>query len=206
MKIISQSSPEWHASRVGKFTSSRIVELMGIKALGKTGESYAIEKAIEYFIEPSEDDNYISFDMQRGLDLEPLAFAKFKDIKEKEFITVEPGGFVPCNKDTGSSPDGFVSDDAVLEIKCPKKETFFRVVLTGEIDKKYFAQMQHQMYCTNRSKAYYFVYFIQDGEELWHCIEVERDEDFIKKMVGRIAEAVAKRDEYIETIKNNKQF
>ena len=206
MKIISQSSPEWHSARAGRFTSSRIVELMGIKALGKTGETYALEKAIEYFIEPSEDDNYVSFDMHRGIDLEPLAFAKFKEIKEKEFLQVSPGGFIPYGDDTGTTPDGFVSDDAVVEMKCPKKETFFRVVLTGEIDKKYYAQMQHQMYCTGRSKAYYFVYFIQDGEELWHCIEVERDEDFIEKMVTRIAEAVVIRDTFIEQIKNNKQF
>lgn len=201
-----QRSKEWLKARQGKFTASRISELMGIRALGKTGEGYALEKAIEYFVDKDESDNFMSFDMKRGVELEPLAFAKFKEIKELEFLEVTNCGFFEFGKNAGASPDGIVSDDAVLEIKCPKKETFFKVVATNEIDPKYYAQMQMQMLCAKKSKAYFFNYFVQDGEEFWHEIVVERDDVMIDKIKTRIDEAVIIRDEYIKLISNNKQF
>lgn len=201
-----QRSKEWLKARQGKFTASRISELMGIRALGKTGEGYALEKAIEYFVDKDESDNFMSLDMKRGVELEPLAFAKFKEIKELEFLEVTNCGFFEFGKNAGASPDGIVSDDAVLEIKCPKKETFFKVVATNEIDPKYYAQMQMQMLCAKKSKAYFFNYFVQDGEEFWHEIVVERDDVMIDKIKTRINEAVIIRDEYIKLISNNKQF
>lgn len=201
-----QRSKEWLKARQGKFTASRISELMGIRALGKTGEGYALEKAIEYFVDKDESDNFMSFDMKRGVELEPLAFAKFKEIKELEFLDVTNCGFFEYDENSGASPDGLVSDDAILEIKCPKKETFFKLVYSNEIDPKYYAQMQMQMLCAKKSKAYFFNYFVQDGEEFWHEIVVEKDEEFIKKMIGRINEAVIIRDNIIEKIKLQKQF
>ena len=45
-KIVTNDTKEWFDQRLGKFTSSRIHELMGIKGLGKTGESYAFEISV----------------------------------------------------------------------------------------------------------------------------------------------------------------
>lgn len=201
-----QRSSSWYEQRRGRFTGSRINELLGVRGLNKTGENYAFEMAIQYFVDRSEDDNFISKDMQRGIDLEPLAFKKFQELKELEFLTIDNCGFFEYGDNGGASPDGIVSDDAVLEIKCPKKETFFKVVATNEIDQKYYAQMQMEMLAAKKSKAYYFNYYIQDGRELWHEIVVKRDEDFIKKIKERIDEAVVIRDNYINEINKNKQF
>jgi hypothetical protein len=178
---------------------------MGVKGLGLTGESYAIEKAIEDFIGEAEQ-NYMSFDMQRGIDLEPLAFDLFKNQKSLQFIETEQCGFIEFNNITGSSPDGLVSDNSVLEIKCPTHNTFFKLVATNEVDQKYFYQMQHQMMCTGKEKAYFFNYYVLDGEEYHHEIIVERDEDVIKKMITRIAEANIIKLEYLKQLKNNKQW
>lgn len=201
-----QRSKEWHDLRALRFTGSRINELLGIRGLNKTGENYAFELAIQAFIDRSEDDNYVSFDMQRGIELEPLAFEKFKSIKELEFISVENCGFFTYGDNGGASPDGITSDDGVLEIKCPKKETFFKVVATNEIDQKYYDQMQMEMLSAEKSKAYFFNYYIQDGEEFWHEIVVDRDEERLDLIKKRIDEAVIIRDKFIEQIKINKQF
>lgn len=201
-----QRTNDWHEKRKGRFTGSRINELLGARGLNKTGKNYAFELAIQYFVDRSEDDNFVSKDMQRGIDLEPLAFKKFKELKELEFLTVDNCGFFEFGDNGGASPDGIVSDDAVLEIKCPKKETFFKVVATNEIDPKYYAQMQMEMLSAEKSKAYFFNYYIQDGEEFWHEIIVERNEEFINKIKERIDEAVVIRDNYIKEIQNNKQF
>lgn len=201
-----QRSSSWYEQRRGRFTGSRINELLGVRGLNKTGENYAFEMATQFFTGCSEEDSYMSKDMQRGVELEPLAFKKFKELKELEFLTVKNCGFFKYKENGGASPDGIVSDNAVLEIKCPKKETFFKVVATNKIDPKYYAQMQMEMLSADKSKAYFFNYYVQDGEEFWHEIIVERDEEMIRKIKERIKEASIVRDKYINEINNNKQF
>lgn len=204
-QIIEQRSEEWKKQRQGKFSASEIYKLMGIKGLGETGKSYAIDKAIEQLF-GDVDENFVSYDMQRGIEMEPLAFAKFKELKSLEFIDVENCGFFNLLDDAGASPDGLVGKDAVLEIKCPKASTFFKLVATNEIDQKYYYQMQMQMICTGRVKAYFFNYIIIDGLEYWHTIEVQRDDVICDKIIERISKAMQIKNEYINKINNNKQF
>lgn len=201
-----QRSPEWYESRRGLFTSSRINELMGVKGLGKTGETYAFEMAIDIVEGWNMEESYVSWDMQRGIDTEPMAFAKFSDLMSLNFVSVETCGFFALNEYTGGSPDGLVGDDGVLEIKCPKPETFFRVVLEDYIDPKYYDQIQHQLLVTGRAKGHYFVYCIYNGVEKWHHIEVERDQARLDLMCSRIKEAKIKRDEFVQRLLENRQY
>ena len=205
MEQVEQRSEEWKNQRHGKFTASEIIKLLGVRGLGETGKTYAIEKAIEQLYGEMEE-NFISYDMERGIETEPLAFAKFKELKELEFLEVSNCSFFKFNDHAGASPDGLVSDNAILEIKCPKSTTFFKLVATNEIDAKYYAQMQMQMMCTGREKAYFFNYLIHEGTEFHHEIIVERDEELIAKIVSRLVEAIEIKNEYINKINNNKQF
>jgi putative phage-type endonuclease len=200
-----QRTESWLKDRYGKFTASEIIKILGIKALGETGKTYAIDKAIQELYGDFEE-NYISYDMQVGIDTEPLAFAKFKELKGLEFLEVQKCGFFNYESHAGASPDGLVSDAAVLEIKCPKSTTFFKLVATNEIDAKYYAQMQMQMLCTNRNKAYFFNYLVHEGTEYYHEIIVERDEVMIDKIKSRLKEAIEIKTEYINLINNNKQW
>jgi hypothetical protein len=200
-----QRSADWHNARLGKFTASEIHKLMGKQGLGETGKSYAFEKAVEIVFGYQEND-FVSYDMQRGIELEPLAFNKFKELKELNFIDVETCSFFSIDKNSGSSPDGLVSNDSILEIKCPKLETFAKLVATNKIDPKYFLQMQKQMSDTKRSKAYFFNYTVLDGIEYWHEIEVLRCNETIELMNKRISEAVIIRDEFINKLNTNKQW
>jgi putative phage-type endonuclease len=201
-----QRTPEWYAKRRGKFTSSRINELMGIKGLGKTGESYAFELAVEITNGLDLSDDYVSFDMQRGIEHEPLAFNKFAELKEVDFLSVIKCDFFELNKNTGGSPDGLVSDNSVLEIKCPKPNKFFRLVCDNVIDACYIDQMQHQMFVTGTERAYFFNYLIYNGTPLWHEIVVERDQARINLMKQRIDEAVVIRDHFVELLNEKKQW
>ena len=204
METIQQRSDEWHELRKGKFTASEIYKLMGIKALGETGKGYAFDKAVEQLYGET-DENFVSFDMQRGIELEPLAFAKFQELKEAEFLNVETCGFFG-NEIYGASPDGLVGTDAILEIKCPKPSTFFKIVATNEIKDQYLYQMQLQMMVTGRNKAYFFNYCIIEGVEYWHEIEVLRDDVICEKMEARINEANELKKEYINQLNKNKQW
>jgi len=202
---ILQRSDEWHEQRKGKFTASEVYKLMGIKALGETGKGYAFDKAVEELYGETEE-TFVSYDMQRGIELEPLAFAKFQELKDPEFLQVETCGFFNFGESAGASPDGIVGEDAILEIKCPKPSTFFKLVATNEIKDQYLYQMQLQMLATNRNKAYFFNYCIIDGIEYWHEIIVTKDDVICDKMEARIKEASELKQEYINNLNNNKQW
>lgn len=203
-----QRSNDWFNLRQGRFTASRITELLGKQGFGLTGENYIFEKAVEIVYGIDEDENLTTFDMQRGINLEPLAFRKFKELKEFDFIDVKESYFFPYTNNAGASPDGIVGDDAILEIKSPRSKKFFKLVAKGleAIDQIYYDQMQMQMLCSNSKKCYFFNYIIFNGQEMWHEIIVERDEkriDFIKE---RIEQAVKIRDEFVQYLIENKQF
>jgi len=203
-----QRSNDWFDARKGRFTASEIHKLLGVRGLGQTGESYIFEKAVESIFGLDEDNNFTSIDMQRGVTLEPLAFRKFKEIKEFEFLDVQETTFFPYGLDAGASPDGLVGSNSILEIKCPRPTKFFNLVAKGydAIDKEYIAQMQMQMMCTNSEKAYFFNYIIFNGVEMWHEIQINRDEKMIDLIKERIEAAIKIKNEYKEYLITNKQF
>lgn len=200
---IKQRTPEWHKQRSGRFTASTATALLGIKGLGATGETVALGKAIEEFSGICEE-GFCSYDMQVGKDREPFAFKKYKELNP--FSEVLECGFFEFGEHCGASPDGLIDSDSVLEIKCPKMETFFKLVATNEVDKNHYAQMQVQMLATNRTRAVYFNYYIFEGIEYWHEIEVARDEAFLSNYKNRLLEAIEIKKYWIKKLQLNKQF
>ena len=205
---IKQRSKEWFNQRLGRFTASRISELMGVKGLGLTGEDYAFQNACEVVFGKDSEHSFTDFDMQRGVALEPLAFAKFNEIKMLDFIEAKESEFFPYGEHAGASPDGLVGENAILEIKCPRPNKFFKIVKNGHkaIDKGYIHQMQMQMLCTNSEQCHFFNYIIFNGKEMWHEIVVNRDESAIELMKERIEMAIELKLKYIESLKQSVQF
>ena len=205
-----QRSDEWFEARKGRFTASNISRLLGKESLKKTKDSidtFAFEKAVES-VYGVETDQIVSFDMQRGVDLEPYAFAKFKELKSLEFLEVVEVGFYKFGKHAGASPDGVVSNNSNLEIKCPKRNKFFKLVANGisEIDSKYIAQMQMQMLSIGADQTYFFNYLVENGVEYWHEIIVPRDEKMISLIEERVKIGAKIKLDYIEKLNKNKQF
>lgn len=206
-----QRSEDWHKMRNSRFTASDIVRLLGKEGLKMTEQSietFAFEKAVEAIYGKDEEESFISFDMQRGIDQEPLAFQKFKDIKELEFLEVEECSFFPYGEHAGASPDGLVGKNAILEIKNPKRVKFFKQIVDGidGVESKYMAQMQMQMLCTNSEHGYFFNYLIENGQEFWHEILIHRDELMINLIKKRIDIAINLKLDFIEKLHKNKQF
>ena len=134
----------------------------------------------------SEEEDFVSFDMQRGVDLEPLAFELFKDKKELEFISVNNCGFFSYKEHAGASPDAVCSNGWNFETKSPRMKTFNELISTNEVDSKYYAQMQYQMMCNDAKGCYFFNYLLHNGNEYSHEIEVLRDEEMIALFKERI--------------------
>lgn len=190
--------------RRGRATSSEFHKLMGEKGLGETGNTYALEKAIEIVFGVDEDEGYESYDMQRGTELEPLAFDYFKEKIELEFQSVSPGYFIELGNDQGGTPDGIVSFKFPLETKCPKPENYFKILRYGldKVDKNWIIQLNHQMLLCGVGKGYFNPFTIYNGNPYHHFYEVARDIKMTEKMAARIKEWVIIRDEHVEVLKS----
>ena len=198
-----QRTEQWHKLRTGRFTGSEIHKLMGVKGLGETGNTYALEKAFDIVFGRDKDEGFTSYAMQRGIDLEPLAFDFFA---ERQFFKVDKCGFFVKGDNLGASPDGLTSDNGCLEIKCPDNKKILGLITGKPIDTQYIWQMQCEMLVTNSTHCYFFNYGIRNDEVIFHEIIVHADKEKQDLILERVEEAVKIRDQYVEILLNNKQF
>lgn len=120
-----QQTAAWFEKRIGRFTSSEIHRLMGVKSLGvgkpldQKAQTYIYEKLGELMTGMGKEVN--SKATQWGTDCEPEAkdaleaFNKCK-MKECEFTIDTERHYY------GGSPDGYINlngNECVIEIKCP---------------------------------------------------------------------------------------
>lgn len=194
---------EHKQQRAGRATSSEFHKLMGEKGLGETGNTYALEKAIEIVFGIDEEESYESYDMALGTEREPIAFDFFKQKIELEFGTVELCDFVELGLDQGGTPDGIVNGKFPLETKCPKPENYFKILRYGldKVEKNWIIQINHQMLLLGVNKGYFNPFTIYNGVPYHHFYVVERNEAMIEKMKLRLNEWVKIRDEHVRILR-----
>ena len=209
-KAIVQGTSEWHRQRLGKFSASRIGDLISKKAeLTKTAISYINDLTAERLLAEriTEDDNefglYLdrtnrtSYAMQWGKDMEEVARNKFADLMGWD---IEQVGTYTHDEFPYFlvSPDGIVADlNIIVEFKCPQKNNFIAYALAmrqgktlKEIDAGYYWQVQAQLVCTGADKCAFVVYN-PDYKPYIAWMMVERNEDDIKLMLERLTAAEA---------------
>ena len=176
MKIYNfeQRTEDWYNIRKGKMTASNADTII---ANGKGLETYIYNLMAEYY-SSAEKENYINADMQRGIDLEPEARLEFEFYTD---LDVQEVGFIEYNEFIGVSPDGLVGDDGLIEIKCPNDSIYFKLLLSNNIKPEYIAQMQMQMYVTERQYCY-FVSYNPNFEKSLYIKKINRDEEMIEKL------------------------
>lgn len=154
----------WMNDRCGKLTASRMAAAMSFTKPKKKDEEPK-ETAdrrnlkIEILAERMTGDmvsKYISKDMQWGIDQEPYAKARFE--QETGLLVVDTG-FIdhPSIEFCGASPDGFVTDGSLIEIKCPSTATYLKYLLNDQVPEEYIPQMTLQSSVTG--KDVWFVAF-----------------------------------------------
>jgi len=199
---IEQRSPEWFALRIGKATASRI---HGIISRTKTGwgfkrADYASELVIEK-ITGERAPSFSSPEMQWGTDNEDAARDEYR---KTTFEEVFEAGFVihPTIPDSGASPDGYVGENGLIEIKCPKTSTHIESLTRGVIKPEYHTQMQWQMACTGRQWCDFVSYDprMPEGLRLW-VQRVDRDDLFIAQTEVMVKEFLAEVDATVEELR-----
>jgi putative phage-type endonuclease len=181
-----QQTEQWFTDRLGKVTASRLADVL---AKTKTGHSasranYMTQLVLER-ITKTRAESYSNAAMQWGNEQEPFARAAYEAHTGQ---MVEEVGFIqhPDIEDAGASPDGLVGDDGMVEIKCPSSSTALECWLIhaqggNPVDAKYYAQMQWQMRCADRSWCDYVVFDPRmPAKAQLFVFRVQRNAEFLK--------------------------
>jgi len=130
-----QGSHEWHQLRLGKITGSRLKKMMAKDNLALIDELIAEEQ-----VGIPDDDDFMSEEMQRGIDMEPLAIQEYSNITGQEVehpcLIQSQDWDILCQ-----SPDGYVGTTGAVEIKCPKTKTHIKYIRMGKIPNEYKEQV-----------------------------------------------------------------
>jgi putative phage-type endonuclease len=193
-----QGSQEWLNIRLGKVTASRVSDVI---AKTKTGwgasrANYMAELVAERLTGVPAG-SYTNAAMMWGTDQEPNARAAYS---AQTFDTIEQVGFVPHPSITmsGASPDGLVSADGMLEIKCPNTATHIETLLGGSIPAKYETQMLWQMACAKRDWCDFVSFDPRLPPEMQLFVKrLERDDKRIAELEEMVSDFLAELDEKV---------
>ena len=200
-----QRSEEWFAARLGKVTASKVADVI---AKTKTGYSASRENYMAQLIcermTGQKADSFTNAAMEWGTTTEPLAraaYEAFKDVLVDEVGIIEHPFLPMC----AASPDGLVSIDGMLEIKCPNTATHFDTLLTGKMPSKYMPQVQWQMACANRLWVDFVSFDPRSPEGLQLFVtRIERDDKYILELEAEVNKFLGELDERIEKLNNLK--
>lgn len=148
---VSQGSTEWLWCRNGRITGSRISDVTATLKRGgyaAARRDYIMEIMAERLTGRAEN-HYVSPEMAFGSENEPIARTEYEMLTGS---VVELAGFIfhPRYDFTGSSPDGLIDDDGMLEIKVPKTVTHLNWMRAGEVPEEHLGQCYWNMACAER--------------------------------------------------------
>ena len=202
---IEQGSKEWHLSRLGKVTASRIADVL---SKGKSGESasrknYRTELVVQRLTGvPGE--SFTNAAMEWGTATEPFARIAY----ESEMgIFVDEVAFIdhPSIGNFGCSPDGCIADDGLLEIKCPNSSTHIEYLTDDKPPSKYVPQMQCQMAVTGRQWCDFVSFDPRLPADLQlFVVRLNRDEEYIKVMEVEVEKFLSEVEETLTKLKARK--
>jgi putative phage-type endonuclease len=196
-----QRSTEWFSARLGRVTASRVADVVA-----KTKSGYSASRATymaELIVERltgKRVDSFVSSAMMWGTNTEPMARTAFES-STGEFV--EEIGFVPhpTIQMAGASPDGFVGDNGLIEIKCPNTATHIDTLLNKEVPAKYVTQMQWQMACTGRDHCDFVSYDPRLPENMQMFKKrVLRDNETIAELEKEVSKFLDEVDDKIERL------
>ncbi len=200
-----QRTAEWFQARLGKVTASNVYNIISKTAKGlptSKYEDYKIKLMTERLTGETSQ-SYTTSAMQWGIEHEDDALKEYAFIYDTE---VTRCGFIqhPTMEMAGASPDGFVGEDGLVEIKCPQSANHLRFFMDGNIKPEYIAQIQFQMACTGRKWCHFISYnpnFVGRSTRLRMKIKrILRDEKHIEEINKAVETFLAEIDQDMKQI------
>lgn len=197
---VEQGSPEWRALRVGRPCASEFSKVVTSNGQpSKSAAGYAITLAAELFAGKSIDAWEGNQWTERGKELEAEAIMFYEFVRD---LTVNRVGFVTDADQYGCSPDGFIGDDGLLEIKSLKAENHVRAILHfqkyGYCSSDYVMQPQGQLMITGR-KWVDLLFYHPDLPPL--IIRLEAVPDLHAALRAELPKVIAERDRVLEALR-----
>jgi putative phage-type endonuclease len=202
MKVLSmpQGSPEWLAARAGKVTASRINDVMAAKSTAAYRD-YRAQIVAEILTGQPQESGFTNAAMQWGTEQEKFARAEYEMLCN---WTVDEVGLVihPTIEQGAASPDGLVSTDGLVEIKCPKTSTHLQTLVDKKQPRQYENQMLWQMACTGRQWVDFVSYDPRLPEDLQLFVHrFDRDQERIDAIEEAVKQFLTEVNEMIDNIR-----
>lgn len=199
-----QGSNEWLQQRAGKFTGSRFADLMAVTRSGPSASRQNLITLLSIERLTGEPEaTYQNDAMRRGAELEPFARGAYEAhtgelLSQVAFVVHETMPYV------GVSPDGFVGDDGLVEIKCPASLAKHVAALRdGSHADEYRWQIQGQLWVTGRAWCDAVSFDPRFPEGLQLAIHrVERDEAAIAQLKEACIKAHAEVNLLVEELRH----
>lgn len=208
-----EKDEEWHKARLGMVTGSIMSKFVvsdkknGFKlSTSQTTESLIYKIAWERLVKNGDLINGLSRlnisskEMEHGNFYESQAIALYEQITFNKVARANE--FVHLNDCVGGTPDGFVGDDGIVEVKCPwNGGNHLKTLLNGEVyNSDHMYQIQSYLWITGRKWCDFVTYDpdLIDGLQL-AIVRVERDEN----MIHAISQIMEEVKEKIDQIINN---
>jgi putative phage-type endonuclease len=201
-----QGTEAWRQARCGSLGASQIAEALAKTKTGwGAGRANVMATLIVERLTGEPTPSYVSPAMQWGTDNEADAVVAYSFHRDMDVSKV---GLVrhPSIAWTHASPDGLVSDDGLIEVKCPLSATHIETLISGSIPGKYQTQMDWQMACTGRSWCDFVSFDPRLPEDMrlfvrrWNA-DAERIAQLTADVTAFLAEVDAKMAALIEAVR-----
>lgn len=149
---VEQRSDEWHELRRGMVTASAVGQLLTptLKVADNDASRGLIASLVAERVTGWTDPTWVNADMMRGVEHEPIARDRYAEANGVEVTEI---GFCVLEQDgwqLGYSPDGFVGEDGLLEVKCPRMKGHLSTIVRDQVPAHYMAQLQAGLLVTGR--------------------------------------------------------
>lgn len=193
-----QGSPEWFKVRAGMPTASEFATVMASGRNGaesKTRRTYMLKLAGEILTgEPME--SFTNVHMERGKAMEDEARNFYAFLRDADPTRV---GFV-VNGPKGCSPDSFIGDDGMLEVKTKLPHLMIECLLKDEFPPDHRAQCQGALWVAEREWIDIAVYW---PKLPLFVKRAYRDEDYIRSIAAAVDQFNAELHETVAKVRSH---
>lgn len=192
---IEQGTPEWFAARAGIPTASNFDKIITYDGKpSKQRQKYLYQLAGER-ITGRKEETYQNGAMLRGVELEAEARSLYEMLYN---VTIEQVGFCLSDKGYGCSPDGLISNNAGIEIKCPMIHIHVEYLLSCNMPTTYWQQVQGNLLITGREHWVFMSYYPGIKPVIMH---IPRDETYLELMAKELDAFCKELNEVTERIR-----
>lgn len=188
-----QNTDEWLTARMGIPTASCFHKVLA-KGQGKVRRDYMLRLAGE-IVSGEPMDNFTNHHMERGHEMEDEARNLYSFMNE---IDATPVGFVR-NGDVGASPDSFIGDSGILEIKTKMPHLMVDVILKDKFPTEHIPQCQGCLWVAEREWIDIVVYWPKMPPFIKRAY---RDEEYIKNLSSEVSRFNEELSDMVEKVQH----